>query len=139
MRDRRQVQMTIFGLEEGKPVQQEAQQKDQQCSFKDLPQYSAITHGGELPPGKAHGIADSKEKGWKYQVGRRTAVPMGMPQRRKGKYLAAGSIHDDHKANSHTPEHIKRYRPVVLYGNHKYNEYTKIMVSLPLIFLGTGC
>jgi len=107
MRDGRQMPVAILGLEKGEPVKQKAQQENKQGPFEYFSQYGAIAHGGELLPGKAHGVAYGKKKRGEYQVGGRAAIPMRMTQRGKGEGLAARGVHDDHKTNGHSSEDVQ--------------------------------
>ena len=108
MGDGAEAPMTVLALpEERKPVEQVADQKDEEGPFEYFLQKSAVTHQLIFFHGKAHGVAYGKEEGREDQVGRGTSVPMGMPEGGIGKFFAAGCVDDDHKTHGHSPEDVK--------------------------------
>ena len=112
MGDGRQAPAAIVSLmKEREPIKEKTQQKYKQGPFEDLPQHGSIAHSGKLFPGKAHGIANGKKKGRKYQVGRGTPIPVGMAQWREREGLAARGIYDYHKTNGHSSENIQGQAP----------------------------
>src|ERR1700722_6393031 len=111
-------------LEEGKPIHEITQEKDQQGSTDDLPKNSALLHGFELFHGKRHRIAYGEQKGGKYQVGRREPKPFGMLERGISKRLATRRIDNDHKADGHSPEYVQGKRPLCS-GSHVAGKIVK--------------
>ena len=55
---------------------------------------------------KTHGISDGEQKGGKYKIGWCESMPVCMFERGIGEF-ASGCIHDDHKTDRHTSEHIQ--------------------------------
>jgi len=100
----------VLLVDEGEPVHQESQYKNDQCPFEYFSEHLPLRHGLKFLHGKTHGVAHGEQERWKDQVGRRKAMPGRVPQGRISKGLAAGRIDDYHETDGHAPENVERER-----------------------------
>jgi len=107
MRKRRKHQaVRIIVFKEGKPVQQESAKENDKGPFKNFSQHLALVKRIPAVHYKAQRVPHGKEKGRKYEISRRKAIPVRMFEWGIIK-LASRCIDNDHEADGHSPENIK--------------------------------
>lgn len=97
----------VVDLEEGEPVQQKAQQKDQGAAPAQPGQHGAMAQVFILAQRKGQRIADDKQKAGKDQVRDGKSMPFGMQERRIHAAPVARGIDDDHQGDGQAAQDVE--------------------------------
>src|ERR1700675_915132 len=100
-----------------KPIQKKSAEKNDGCSSEYFSQHFGLAQSVPFGHRKTHRVSNGEQERWEYEIGWRESMPVCVFEWGICEFTA-GCIHDDHKTDRHSSEHIQGQEPLFCCNRH---------------------